>query len=104
MIVVQGAGNPALLIYAFGKNPKKEDELGSIKDPVKFAFAVAKLEKDLKVTQRKAAPPPEKVVQGNASVSGAVDSTLDRLRSEAEKSGDYTKVFKYKQQQKLKQK
>jgi hypothetical protein len=103
-IVLQGAENPALLVYALGKNPKKAAELGSIKDPVKFAFAVAKLEKDLKVTQRKAAPPPEKVVQGNAGVSGAVDSTLDRLRSEAEKTGDYTKVFKYKQQQKLKQK
>lgn len=103
-IVLQGAENPALLVYALGKNPKKAAELGSIKDPVKFAFAVAKLEKDLKVTQRKAAPPPEKVVQGNAGVSGAVDSTLDRLRAEAEKSGDYTKVFKYKQQQKLKQK
>lgn len=103
-IVLQGAENPALLVYALGKNPKKAAELGSIKDPVKFAFAVAKLEKDLKVTQRKAAPPPEKVVQGNAGTSGAVDSTLDRLRAEAEKSGDYTKVFKYKQQQKLKQK
>jgi hypothetical protein len=103
-IVLQGADNPALVVYALGKNPKKAAELGSIKDPVKFAFAVAKLEKDLKVTPRKAVPPPEKTVSGNARVSGgAIDSSLDRLRAEAEKTGDYTKVIRYKAQQRAKQ-
>ena len=97
-IVVQGADNPALVIYALGKNPKKAKEISSIKDPVKFAFAVAKLEKELKVTNRKAAPPPERAIQGTGRVSGAVDSTLERLRAEAEKTGNYTKVIQYKQQ------
>ena len=97
-IVVQGADNPALVIYALGKNPKKAKEISSIKDPVKFAFAVAKLEKELKVTNRKAAPPPEHTIQGTGRVSGAVDSTLERLRAEAEKTGNYTKVIQYKQQ------
>ncbi len=95
-IVVQGADNPALVIYALGKNPAKAKEIASIKDPVKFAFAVAKLEKELKVTQRKAAPPPEKTISGTARVSGAVDSTLERLRAEALKTGDMTKVMAYK--------
>lgn len=97
-IVVQGADNPALVIYALGKNPKKAKEISSIKDPVKFAFAVAKLEKELKVTNRKAAPPPERTIQGTGRVSGAVDSTLERLRAEAEKTGNYTKVLQYKRQ------
>lgn len=97
-IVVQGADNPALVIYALGKNPKKAKEISSIKDPVKFAFAVAKLEKELKVTNRKAAPPPERTIQGTGRVSGAVDSTLERLRAEAEKTGNYTKVIQYKAQ------
>jgi hypothetical protein len=97
-IVVQGADNPALVIYALGKNPAKAKEIESIKDPVKFAFAVAKLEKELKVTQRKAAPPPEKTISGTARVSGAVDSTLERLRAEALKTGDMTKVMAYKRQ------
>jgi hypothetical protein len=97
-IVVQGADNPALVIYALGKNPKKAKEISSIKDPVKFAFAVAKLEKELKVTNRKAAPPPERTIQGTGRVSGAVDSTLERLRAEAEKTGNYTKVIQYKRQ------
>ena len=97
-IIIQGADNPALVIYALGKNPKKAKELASITDPVKYAFAVAKLETQLKVTQRKA-PPPEKTVQsGTGRVSGTVDSTLERLRADAEKSGDYSKVIAYKRQ------
>jgi len=97
-VVLQGADNPALVIYALGKNPKKAAELAKIEDPVKFAFAVAKLEKELKVTNRKAAPAPERMVSSTGRVSGAVDSTLERLRAEAEKTGNYTKVLQYKRQ------
>ena len=63
---------------------------------MKFAFAVAKLETQLKVTQRKAATAPERTVQGTGNKSGTVDSTLERLRAEAAKSGDFTKVLQYK--------
>ena len=97
-IVLQGADNPALVIYALGKNPKKAKELSDIQDPVKFAFAVAKLEKELKVTNRKAAPPPERIVSGTGRVSGAVDSTLERLREDASRTGNMTKVIAYKAQ------
>lgn len=97
-VMLQGADNPALVVYALGKNPKKAQELAAIKDPVKFAFAVAKLEKDLKVTNRRAAPPPERVVSGTGRVSGAVDSTLERLREEAARTGNMTKVIQYKAQ------
>ena len=97
-VMLQGADNPALVVYALGKNPKKAKELSDIKDPVKFAFAVAKLEKELKVTNRRAAPPPERIVSGTGRVSGAVDSTLERLREEAARTGNMTKVIQYKQQ------
>ncbi len=97
-VILQGAENPALVIYALGKNPKRAKELGSITDPVKFAFAVAKLETQLKVTNRKATTAPEKTIRGTGSTSGAVDSQLERLRNEAEKSGDYSKVIAYKNQ------
>lgn len=99
-IILQGSENPALVVYALGKNPKKAKELASETDPVKFAFAVAKLETQLKVTNRKAPPPPEKTVHGSGGTSGAVDSTLDRLRADAEKTGDYSKVLQYKRQKK----
>ncbi len=97
-MIVQGAENPALVVYALGKNQKKAKELASITDPVKFAFAVAKLETNLKVTKRKASAKPEKKLSGTGRPSGSVDSTLDRLRAEAEKTGDYSKVFQYKKQ------
>jgi hypothetical protein len=101
-IIVQGADNSALVFYAIGKNPGKASELASITDPVKFAFAVAKLEKELKVTNRKAPPPEKKVASGTAPKGGAVDSTLERLREDARKTGDFSKVNQYRRDQKKK--
>lgn len=103
-IVLQGADNPALVVYALGKNPKRAKELAAITDPVKFAFAVARLESQLKVTPKAKPPAPEKPMPtGTAPVSG-VDSVLERLREEAAKTGDMTKVLRYKAQQKAKAK
>ena len=100
-IVLQGSDNPALIIYALGKNSTKAKELASITDPVKFAFAVAKLETQLKVTNRKAAAAPERTIStGGGRISGSVDSTLDRLREEALKTGDMSKVMAYKRSKK----
>jgi hypothetical protein len=98
-IIVQGAENKALVIYALGKNEEKAKELSQINDPVKFAFAVSKLEAQLKVKNRKKAPPaPEKKISGTGPKSGVTDSTLERLREKAEKTGNYTEVIAYKRQ------
>jgi hypothetical protein len=94
-ILLQGAENPALIVYALGKNPAKAKELAAIKDPVKYAFAVAKLETQLKVTKRNAPSPEKTFTKGSGSISGTVDSTLERLRSDAAKTGNYTKVIQY---------
>ena len=103
-VLLQGADNPALVVYALGKNPKKAKELAAISDPVKFAFAVAKLEAQLKVNPAKRPPAPERTLTGSsAPISGTVDSTLERLRAEAERTGDMTKVIRYKQQLREKQ-
>lgn len=99
-IIVQGADDSALVVYALGKNPKKLEELGEVTDPVEFAFKVAKLEAQLKVSNKKA-PAPEKRIQAAKSgtgLSGGADQTLERLRAEAEKTGDYSKVVAYKRQ------
>lgn len=98
-IILHAAKDPVLLVYALGKNSKKVKELASISDPVKFAYAIGGLEKELKVTSRKAPPPPpEKRIKGTAPLSGTVDSTLERLREEAARTGDMTKVMAYKRQ------
>jgi hypothetical protein len=102
-VILQGAEDPAKVVYALGKNPAKAKELAAIADPVKFSFAIAKLEAQLKVQPRKSPPPPESSVRGTAPISGAVDSNLDRLRAEAERTGDYTKVTRYRAQLREKQ-
>lgn len=94
-IIVKGASNPALVIYAIGRNPAKLKELSEVVDPIDFAFKIAQLEGKIKSMPRKA-PPPEKTISSDAAKSGVVDSTLERLRAEAEKTNDYTKVNAYK--------
>lgn len=93
-VIVQGAENPALLIYALGKSPAKAKELAAITDPVRFAFAVARLETQVKTTPRKP-PAPESKVTGSAPVA-STDRQLERLEAEAEKTGDRTKVAAYR--------
>lgn len=99
-IILQGAENPATMVYALGKNPKKAKELASITDPVKFAFAIAKLETQLKVTPRKSAPVPERTVRSSVAGAAAVDSQLSKLQAEADKTGDRSKVAAYLRQKK----
>ena len=100
-IVLQGSDNPALLIYAIGKSTKRAKELAAITDPITFAFAVAKLETQLKVTNRRAATAPERTITTSSGrVSGSIDSQLDRLRAEALKTGDLSKVMAYKRNKK----
>lgn len=94
-IILQGCDKPELVIYALGKAPERLKALAAISDPVKYAFAVAKLETQMKLTQRKGPPPPEKVL-GGAGASGVTDNTIERLREEAGKTGDYSKVIAYR--------
>lgn len=95
-VILQGAEDPALLVYALGKNPAKAKELAAIKDPVKFAFAVAKLETKVKTTPRTPSAAPDKTPVGNAAPSGSVDKTLERLRADANRTGDWSQYFEHK--------
>lgn len=97
-IILHGSKNPALLTFAIGKNPKKAKELAAIKDLAEFTFAVADFQREIKVSNRKA-PPPERVVSGSGSTSPVVTgSNLDRLKAEAQRTGDYEAYFAAKRQ------
>jgi len=103
-MIVSGAENPALLVYALGKNPKILSQLASIKDPVRFLAEAVRLEATkLKTSSRKAAAAPEKRVSGAASSAGS-NATLEKLRAEAERTGDFTKVMQYRRQLKAQNK
>lgn len=99
-ILLAGADKPAALVYALGRYPNKLRELAQIKDPVRFAFAAAKLEKELKVTTRTNKPAPEGRVSSasGAPSAGGGEKKLEQLRAEAEKTGDFSKVISYKAQ------
>jgi hypothetical protein len=97
-IIKQGAKDPATLVYALGKNPAKAKELAAIDDPVEFAFALGELNGKMKVVRGKAPPPERRISAGAPGVAGAVDNTLERLREEAARSGDFSKVTAYKRQ------
>jgi hypothetical protein len=99
-VMIAGAENPALLVYALGKHPAKAKELAAITDPVKFAFAVAKLETQMKTTTkaRPAPPAPDTPMRSTAPARSAVNATLERLRDEADRTGDRTKVAAYMRQ------
>ncbi len=93
------AKTSAMLRYALGKNPVKARELAAIQDPVKFAVALGKLEMQLKVTPRKTAPAPDAKVSSSVAGATAVDNQVERLREEARRTGDYSKVAEYRRQQ-----
>jgi hypothetical protein len=101
-IILTGAKNSAVVMYALGKNPEKLKEFAAITDPVKFCFAIAQWEPELKVTPRKAPPPPERTVRGGTTPPINNDAALKRLEEEADKTGNRSKVIQYKAQLKAK--
>lgn len=102
-IIAQGATNAALVFYALGKNPTKARDIAAIEDPVEFAFAIARMETQLK-TGKRTAPPPEGKPNLSRRPGNITDNTLEKLREEAAKTGDYTKVSAYRRAQKAKDK
>jgi len=100
-ILIDAIDNPAMMVVALGKNPAELKKLAAITSPTKFLRELSRIEDTkLKVTNRKQAPAPERVVTGTGRSSGAVDSTLERLREEAARTGNMTKVIAYKRQKK----
>lgn len=99
-IIKQGAKDPTTLVYALGRNPERAKALAEIDDPVEFAFALGELSGTMKVVRTSKAPAPEKRISGGSApgVTTTNDRTLDRLREEAAKTGDYSKVVQYKRQ------
>lgn len=100
-IMLSGLENPAAVIYALGKNPERAKTLAGITNPVKFSVAIGKLEAQMKISKQIKKPPKaEEKIEGSAPKSGITDGELERLREEAYKTGDYSKVLKYKQSKK----
>jgi hypothetical protein len=98
-ILVDGLDNPALVIYALGKNPAKAKELAAVTSLSRFAVLAGRLETEVKTSKRAAKPNPETSLTGLApgGTKGS-DATLERLREEAMRTGDMSKLNAYKRQ------
>lgn len=96
-VILHVTNNPAKVVYELGRNTAKLKELQAIKDPLKLAAELAKVELSASAPQRKPATQPEKRVGGSGNVA-SVDAQLEALRAEAAKTGDMSKVFAYKAQ------
>ena len=95
-IIVKGCKDPAAMMYALGKSSEKLGQIAAISDPVDFAFAVADLQKELKVTERKAPPVPERKISGGAAGAALTNAKLEQLRNKARETGDYTEYHRAK--------
>lgn len=97
-IVLAAADNPAAVVYVLHKNPERLRKLAEVKDPAKFAAAIGKLETEVKVTQKRTGvkPPPETTLRsGSTSAATSASAELDKLRAEADRTGDRSKVIAY---------
>lgn len=69
--ILKYAKAPEKVVYALYKHPATLAKLSQLTDPIELVLAVHELERNLKVTTRKAPPPPEAdtIQRGSASVS-----------------------------------
>ena len=109
-IIVQGAESAekaALIMYSLGRSMKLLQDLAKVQDPVKFAFAVADIQRKLVMLRRKPNTKPESSLPAS-SVSAAAalageDKKVAELRDEAARTGDMSKLLSYQRQQRQKQ-
>ena len=98
-VLIQKFKDPHVLFYYLGKNKDEMAYSASLakKDPLQFVIHMAQLEKELQVkTKSKTAPNPDTPLEGGIPASKS-DAKLDRLRAEAQKTGDMSKLMAYKQ-------
>jgi hypothetical protein len=99
-MIIRNLDDPAKVIYALGRSKKALAELAGIKDHDRFAFRLAKLEGEVKVTTRTPPPAETKLRPGSGSPGAVVSLSqqLAKAQKQAEDSGDYTEVLSLKRQ------
>lgn len=89
------AKDPARVVYFLGHNPERLEELAKETDLGRFVAKLKDLEVGMKERKKNQAPPPEQSPRGSGAVN-AGDTTIEKLRATAEKTGDYGPVNAYK--------
>ena len=91
-ILLVSADDATEVVAYLGNNDKELDRLGKITDPVKFAAAIAKIEAKMEREQK--SPSVDEPIRGSSPTRK--DDQLERLRAEAAKTGDYSKIHAFK--------
>lgn len=86
----------AALVYVLGKNPARARQLAAISDPVDFAYAAADLAGQVKVERKSPPPPTDAPVRGRTNGAAIASQTIDSLREQARRTGDYSAYLKAK--------
>lgn len=100
--MLESVKKPALVVLALGRSPAMLKKLAEIKNPIKFAVELRDFEREVESKMKSAKnnpPPPESTPRGSGG-SKVQNNTLDKLRAQAQKTGDYTKVTEYKRNMK----
>jgi len=98
-VLIQKFKNPHVLFYYMGKNQGEMEYSANLakSDPLQFVIHMAQLEKELQVkTKSKTAPNPDTPLEGGVPTNKS-DAKLDKLRDEAQRTGDMSKLMAYKQ-------
>lgn len=103
-LIIDGATNSAVVVYAFGKYPETAKALAAITNPVKFVAEMSRLEAKMSITKRTPGTSPETVPKGSGGTLPAGESELEKLREEADRTGNYTEVIAYRKRQREKNK
>lgn len=94
-IIIRNVPDAATVVYALGRSPKKLAELAAIRDLDRFAFRLAELKGEIKVTQKEP-PKPESRLRGGAggAVTGSLQKQLEAAEKRSETTGDRTEVLR----------
>jgi hypothetical protein len=89
----------AELVVALANNPARLSELATMKNPVDFAMRIGELQAKLKggvASKAPEAPAADKKGPAGGAPIANIDGELERLRAQAERTGDYSGVVAYK--------
>lgn len=97
-ILMKVAKKPAMVVYALGTRPALLEEFAKETDRDMFVARLKDMEASIKVKKKGTPPPPpDRRITGSGGSAGG--STLEKLREDAAKSGDYSKVDAFKRKQ-----
>lgn len=92
-VIAKVATDPALLVYALGKNPARLSKLAGMENPLELAAEIGRMGAQMTTKKRAAAPEPDRPERGGmARLNG--DKALNEAMKKAQKSGDYSAVVR----------